>query len=927
MFFKCYLKQSFNKKIYIKIVYFELQSSHDFLIGFCADLVTAHGDITRRLRSIDYNLTHKQTHLDEVNYAVKSLNDLRDGTRITRVVEILFKGDLLSQKLRLPAISKLQKIHNVNLALTRISEHITIEGNISTRDIVNGHREKMLSLFWQIIYKYLTPRYNNAASKIQQWWRDNSLNLVLMKRIRAKLNLKRYLAAVKIQAYVRGYLFRKQWPRIHIELIDNREKLHLASTIIKRYLQNKLKLLTEERKQFIILRRTIVFVQRKFRSKLIMKKHQQQYIKIKQSALLIQKVYRGYAIRNKWPFIKNSLLTDKKRRINSINIIKRALRTNLPPTKDELYYKKLLSVILTIQRRVRANNLMKMQREEYMLLKKNAIILQQRFRAKQAMIYQKEHYTKLKLCTLRLQAITRGYILRKRWPALRDKLQANRMHLINYSNIIKRILRKNLPIKEDRVKFLELKKSAIVLQRRFRAMRDMRQQREQYIHLKKVTLELQSLARGYIFRKRWPLLRSELQKKRLHLINCSNIIGRCLRKNLPITEDRVKFLELKKSTIVLQRRFRAMQDMKQQREQYLQLKTITLGLQSVARGYIMRKHWPLLRSQLRKKRLHLINCSNIVKRCLRKNLPITEDRNKFLELKKSVIVIQRKFRATQTMQQQREQYLKLKTITIKLQSAVRGYIMRKHWPSIRNELLANRQHLINCSNVIKRVLRKNLPITDDRLRFLKLRKAVITVQNRFKCTRQAKKYRLLRENIIMVQRRFKAKIAMRGQKKIYENTRKMTIRLQAYIRGYLARKNWPETKCSLQANRNRLIASSNKIKKFLRQCLPPSKDRLRYLQLRQSVINMQARYRAVVAMKLAEREYLLLKNCVVILQQHYRAHITMLAQKRHYECLKKSTIILQAQIRGYLARKRWPQLKNSLEAHQRHVIDALQVSC
>jgi len=144
-------------------------------MGFCADMVTSNGDINRRLRSIDYNLTHKQTHLDEVNYAVKSLNDLRDGTRITRIVELLFKGEPLSQKLRLPAISKLQKIHNVNLALTRISEHITIEGNISTRDIVNGHREKMLSLFWQLIYKYLTPRYNKAARTIQHWWRKNNL--------------------------------------------------------------------------------------------------------------------------------------------------------------------------------------------------------------------------------------------------------------------------------------------------------------------------------------------------------------------------------------------------------------------------------------------------------------------------------------------------------------------------------------------------------------------------------------------------------------------------------------------------------------------------------------------------------------------------------------------------------------------------------
>jgi len=381
------------------------------------------------------------------------------------------------------------------------------------------------------------------------------------------------------------------------------------------------------------------------------------------------------------------------------------------------------------------------------------------------------------------------------------------------------------------------------------------------------------------------------------------------------------------ATVVLQRRFRAMQMMKNNRQKYIQIKINTIKLQSMVRGIIVRKQWPALRTQLQENKKRLINCSNIIKKLLRKNLPLTEDRTKFLKLKKSVIVIQRRFRATQAMKHQREQYLQLKTVTLKLQSVARGYLMRKHWLSLRNELFANRQHLISCSNVIKRTLRKNLPITDDRLMFLKLRKAVIAIQNRLRVNRQAKKYQTLRENVIMIQRKFRAKIAMRRQKQIYEDTRMMTIRLQAYVRGYLARQSWPETKCLLKANRNRLFAASNIIKKFLRRCLPPSQDRLRYLQLRRSVINMQARYRAVAAMKLEEREYMLLKHCVVILQRHYRAHIAMMVQKQQYERLKKSTVKLQAQIRGYLTRKRWPQLKHSLEVHQRHVNDALEVNC
>lgn len=894
-------------------------------MGFCADMVTAHGDIIRRLRNIDYNLTHKQTYLDEVNYAVISLNDLRDGTRITRVVEILFKGDQLSQKLRLPAISKLQKIHNVNLALTRISEHINIEGNINTRDIVNGHREKILSLFWQIIYKYLTPRYNNAALKIQHWWRNNSLKLVVLKRIRTKQSFKRNLAATKIQAFVRGYLTRKYWPCIKADLNENRLKLHSASTKIKRYLQNKLKLLTEERKRFIILKRTTLFVQRKFRLKIAMKKERQQFLLVKQSVVLIQKVYRGFIIRKNLPCIKKLLMDDKIKRINAINIIKRALRKFLPPTEDELFYKKLIFMTLKIQRRFRANILMKNQMKDFLILKKNVIVLQRRFRAKQAMIYQKKHYLKIKVCILKLQAITRGFIVRKHWPALRSKLQKRKVHLISSSNIIKRTLRRNLPVTEDRIQFLRFKRSAIVLQSRFRAMQEMKKQKKQYLLLKSFTIKLQSVVRGYLLRKQWPELQNKLQKNRTHLINCSNIIKKCLRKNLPVTVERMEFVKVKSATIVLQRRFRAIKMMKEDREKYIKMKANAIKLQSIVRGYIIRKQWPELCIKLQSNKKHLINCSNIIKRTLRRNIPVTEDRIKFLKLKKSTIFIQRKFRATKQMQKLKKQYLQLKIMTLKLQTVARGYILRKQWPSLRNELLVKRQHLINCSNIIKRVMRKNLPATQCRLRFLELRRAVITVQTKFRVNRQVKDYLTLRKNVILIQRKFRANMAMKQQKQMYENKKKMAIRLQAYFRGYLVRKKWPETKFVLEAYQNKLIRSSNTIKKFLRQSMPPTKERLRFLQLKRSVIKVQSRYRAIVAMKLAEREYLLQRESTITLQKYYRAYKAMVKQKRQYEHLKKSTVLLQSYVRRYLALKHWPRLKSSLETHRKHTIDALEV--
>ncbi|XP_050531513.1 protein abnormal spindle isoform X2 [Daktulosphaira vitifoliae] len=886
------------------------KSSYDFLMAFCADLVTAHGDIVRRLRNIGYILTHKQTHLDEVNYAVKSLNDLRDGTRITKVVEILFKGDPLSQKLRLPAISKLQKIHNVNLAIQRILQHITIEGNISTRDIVNGHREKILSLFWQIIYKYLTPKYNKAAEKIQNWWRNSSLKLVILKRIRAKRIAKRHMAAIIIQSHARGFITRKKWSILRPQLVSNREKLHMASTTIKRYLQKKLKFLTEERKNFIILRRTTIFIQSKFRAYIAMKKAKEFYLKTKLSVIIIQKVFRGFLIRKNWLMIKYNLNQEKQKRTNAINVIKRVLRKNLPFTDERINYQKLTHFTICIQRRFRNNFMMKKQRKQYLILKHTAIVVQQRYRANCAM-----------------------------------KQQINQ--------------------------YLTLKHAAIVVQQRYRANCAMKQQRKIYLLLLVNIVQIQSYARGYIFRKQWPVIKEKLEINRQHLAKCSNIIKKALRKNLPLTNEYKYFTKLKKFTIVIQKqyrmkkqlkeytllkssvviiqkKFRANQAMKLQKQIYIKTKTMTIKLQSLIRGYLVRKNWPETKCNLLVEKTKLVNASNKIKKFLRRSLPSTKERihyqklthfticiqrrfrtnfmmkkqrNQYLTLKHAAIVVQQRYRANCAMKQQRKIYLLLLVNIVQIQSYARGYIFRKQWPVIKEKLEINRQHLAKCSNIIKKALRKNLPLTNEYKYFTKLKKFTIVIQKQYRMKKQLKEYTLLKSSVVIIQKKFRANQAMKLQKQIYIKTKTMTIKLQSLIRGYLVRKNWPETKCNLLVEKTKLVNASNKIKKFLRRSLPSTKDRIKYLELRKSVMKIQSLYRANVLMKQHEREYLLLKDSVVTVQRHFRAQKAMKIQKSNYSSMIKSIIVLQSLTRGYLVRKQWPEIKITLESYQNNVIE------
>ncbi|CAH8443635.1 unnamed protein product [Heterobilharzia americana] len=123
-----------------------------------------------------YEVKVNQTQLDEYQFTVENLAvDLRDGIRLVKLAELLIPtlsaptstekpppivigpGSLMSM-VRFPAISRLQKIHNVGLALRAFQQYGQISmvdgSQIDPRDIVDGHREKTLTLLWCLLLRY-----------------------------------------------------------------------------------------------------------------------------------------------------------------------------------------------------------------------------------------------------------------------------------------------------------------------------------------------------------------------------------------------------------------------------------------------------------------------------------------------------------------------------------------------------------------------------------------------------------------------------------------------------------------------------------------------------------------------------------------------------------------------------------------------------
>nr|XP_005897280.1 PREDICTED: abnormal spindle-like microcephaly-associated protein isoform X3 [Bos mutus] len=134
----------------------EFKASKEILLAFSRDFLGGEGDLSRHLSLLGFPVTHVQMPFDEFDFAVKNLAvDLQCGVRLVRTMELLTQNWNLSKKLRIPAISRLQKMHNVDIVLEILkSRGIQLNdehGNaILSKDIVDRHREKTLALLWKI---------------------------------------------------------------------------------------------------------------------------------------------------------------------------------------------------------------------------------------------------------------------------------------------------------------------------------------------------------------------------------------------------------------------------------------------------------------------------------------------------------------------------------------------------------------------------------------------------------------------------------------------------------------------------------------------------------------------------------------------------------------------------------------------------------
>nr|XP_040225158.2 protein abnormal spindle [Anopheles coluzzii] len=869
------------------------KETKEILIRFASQLVSGIGDITKHMKRVGYVLSHKQSFLDEYNYAFENLAvDLRDGVRLTRVMEIILLRDDLSASLRVPPISRLQKIHNINLALVALEQaDYKIAGNVTAKDICDGHREQTMSLLWQIVYKFRAPKFNAAAIVLQRWWRMNWLKVTICRRIEEKRALRREAAARTIQAAVRGYCVRV-WYEAH-----RRQKLRAIVTIqrfSRRYLAQKL-----AARRFS----AIVRVQQWWRTVRQMRQARERFLLCRKSAIVLQTSYRRYALGRKLlaaATLIGQIRAEAKHRHLQATIIQRSIKSYVIHRR---LHATVYGMVAFIRRKrlqnrsaakIQAYQRMRIVRKEYLRSRSAAICIQRRWRECMEARRLRNRFLLMRASTIRLQQQYRG------WRQMRQDRQTY-AHARNLIVQVQRRWRGTLAMRKERANYRTLRRVAINVQRRFRARQAMQSEVERYRTLCKATVTLQQR----------------------------------FRANKAMMEQRQQYNSLRVATLCVQRRFRAQLSMRAARASYAKVRCAILTIQSQYRATLAMRH-------ARDRFVTLRRCTITVQARFRAILAGRAAKQRYESIRKATLHIQRKWRATLEMRQVRSHYRRQCNAALTLQRSWRGVLLQRKF---RHDYLLHRdaatvlqrryralvqgrmvrremQHCRWAAVTIQRRLRATLQMSRDRNAFLQLRQSVLVVQRRFRANRacrvQRVQYAALKRSAITISHRWAATLHMRQQRSDFLRLKSAAVVMQRRYRAQRAKQQAVQqyermraaivllqrkyrAQRAMEKCRGRFLnlkSASIVVQEFYRGYRNMRHDRAAFIRLRESVLAIQRRFRGKLLMRQTVVEYERKRKAAVTLQRWFRGHRAMVMERKRFTALKHAATVIQARYRA-----------------------------
>ncbi|XP_016409806.1 abnormal spindle-like microcephaly-associated protein homolog [Sinocyclocheilus rhinocerous] len=896
----------------------EFKSSKDLLLAFSRDFLSGEGILSRHLSHLGLAVSHVQTPLDEFNFAVKNLAvDLRCGIRLVRVMELFTLDWTLSRKLRIPAISRLQKVHNVDVALQVLKDKgVDLKdehgANIDSRDIVDGHREKTLNLLWKIIFAFQVEvlldenQLKEEISFLRKTWRTKQKLASLMANSGVAVTRMKSRQAFEhpsqkvtllmdwVSAVCEFYNIKAE--NFTVSFSDGR----ILCYLIHHYHPGHL---PEEE----IQQRTTQTIECGHRGR----------VELNNSSTDSDCSFENLpTIQTESPSVDFKELLEKER--NNFQLVNTAVSylggvpaminpedmSNTIPNEKVVtcYLSFLCARLLDLRNETRAARVIQGAWRRYKLQKNIELIQQRNLSATkiQALVRKfilRRRMIKQNKAAIMIQIFWRGYVAREKLRGLKKEKQfalqnaaATVIQKTYKAWRIQSLLKKNHAAsviqaafqKWHAKKLLERNAAALCIQAWYRMQRC----KTQYLDMKSKAVCVQAWFRGHFQRCKFQTL------KKRH--NASVVIQSAFRAYLV----RQHVSKMKQNAVLIQRWFRACMLRKAEQKRYFKIKSAVLALQAAFRG------WKVQRSVAQRHQAAIL-----IQAAFRRFMA----QRHYLCLKRSAIVLQQRYRAKVLGDKLRQEYMALKLASVTIQAIWRGRAERKKISQLHR-----------FAGIIQSNYRRYVAQT----RFLEMKQAAVVIQRKYRAFRDGRKvyaeYTEIKRATIVLQSAYRGK---RARQELQKKNKAATL-IQSVIRAHRCHQRFLALKRAaiVIQQRHRALALGRL-------------ERSHYVHLRQATITLQAIYRGSKVRQNLRQEhqaatiiqaqfrmhkvrvaFLAAKCAAIIIQQQYRAYRVGKCMQATYLQTKNAAVVIQSAFRGMKVRnylRKSHQAATVIQAHFR----------
>ncbi|XP_071499348.1 abnormal spindle-like microcephaly-associated protein homolog [Diadema antillarum] len=886
-----------------------LKSSRDILLEFSRKYLRGEGDITRHLSFLGYSVTHVQQPLDEFDFAVTKLAvDLRCGVRLARVVELLTHNWTLSRELRVPAISRLQKIHNIEVAFKSLRERgIDVEGGgLNERAIVDGHREKTLELLWRIIFHY---------------------------QVGVMLNEKQLKE--EIAFLTKNRRLRRQFDALKTGATQQRPSGPGADGPHLYFKSSQLMLLMDWCKAVCsfygmqIENFTVSFCDGRALCLLVHHYHPAllPYECISQDTTLMH-FQREEALdlnsslddfNGTWSQTFSpttgkqtdhdkllaherqnfKLLYDKVAELGGVPMMVRSadMSNTIPDEKVVITYVSYLCArLLDLRQETRAVRTIQLAWRAHWLRKEQAAkILRESAATKiqtavRAYLLRRRHQ-RVASSVLALQTASRGFLARRKAQKLREEREAEKQHraasyiqAVARGFLVRRLVAKQRDAAtliqaavrghQSRMRMLRERQAIGLIQEWYRSLIKTRQARSKFLALRHATIRVQAMWRGVLARKLYKKMVAALKiqavwrgylQRRQYLKQRS--VAVLLQSHFRGRQALTAYQKLRSMVTKMQLLYRAKLQGRVQHREYLALRSAALILQKHVRGQLARKHVTRVKSAI------------LLQAAYRGYV----ERKQYCAIRRSVVRIQAQFKGYQARKSYREMQQAARVLQVRYRAVARGRRVQREFNLMRGAAIT-----------LQAAVRSH----QAQARYSQLRCNVIKAQAVVRRHQARQAYRKLREVTIILQTQYRARLLGRKACREYNLARGAAITIQAAYRGKVARSKFLVMK-----------QASIVLQTWFRSCVA----RRRYLRLRSAAVILQTRYRALCMGRQAVQDFYYTRGAVITLQAAFRGYM----QRKAYLQDRSNIIHIQAMARGALVRNQYLKTQRATVVLQR----------